>query len=129
MKKPTWPEVIALAEKHDTKYSVLELQRFTRDGVFPADLVAKFWPKATPRQSSMLRGLTRYHGKPCGTHGTTERFVCCRTCVECQAHASRKKYHKNPEHHKQRATAWRKENREYRNTYDRAWRQKKAEAA
>ena len=83
MKKPTWAEIEALAEKHNAQYSIRELQRFTRDCTFPPDLIAKFWPKATPRRLAMVQGLTRYHGAPCKQHDQTERFVSNSICVIC----------------------------------------------
>ena len=129
MKKPTWPEVCALAERTGVEYSVLELQRFTRDGVFPSDLIAKFWPKASTRRVAFLQGLTRYHGSPCPRHGTTERVVCSRKCTDCCIARSRDRYHRNKDACKQRAAAWHRENREYRNAYQRAYYQKKKEQA
>lgn len=130
MKKPTWAEIESLAEKHDDLiYSVRELQRFTRDCVFPADLVALFWPSATQRQQAMVQGLKRYHGSPCPRHGTTERVVCSRKCTDCCIARSRDRYHRNKDACKQRSAAWHRENREYRNAYQRAYYQKKREAS
>ena len=129
MKKPTWPEIEALAVRHNVQYSILELQRFTRNCAFPPRLIAKFWPKASTRRQAFLQGLTRYHGSPCPRHGTTERFVCNAICVACKAEYRRSVYHRNKEASKQQAAAWHRENREYRNAYNRACYQKKKEQA
>lgn len=129
MKKPTWPEVCALAERHGVEYSIRELQRFTRDCIFPSDLIAKFWPDANARRLAMVQGLSRYHGNPCPRHSTTERFVCNAACVVCQAEYRRSEYHRNPDANKQRSAAWHRENRQYRNVYQQANRQKNREAS
>lgn len=129
MKKPTWPEVRALAERHGVDYSILELQRFTRCGVFPPHLIAKFWPKASTRRQAFLQGLTRYHGSLCPRHDTTERYVCNCKCVDCCLAINRDVYHRDPDADKRRSAAWQRENREYRNAYQRAYYQKKLEAS
>ena len=129
MKKPTWPEIEALAEKHNVQYSVRELQRFTRDCAFPTDLIAKFWPKATPRRLAMVQGLTRYHGRPCCSCGNTERYVCYSNCVECSRVRTQRRYHADPKKSCRKVMQWARENREYLNAYNRAWRQKKREAS
>lgn len=129
MKKPTWAEIEALAERTGVEYSVLELQRFTRDCAFPPDLIALFWPKASARRQAFLQGQTRYHGSPCPRHGTTERVVCSRKCTDCCIARSRDRYHRDPEADKRRSAAWHRENREYRNAYQRAYYQKKKEQA
>ncbi len=121
MKKPTWAEIEALAEKHDDLiYSIKELQRFTRDCMFPADLVALFWPSATQRQQAMMQGLKRYHGAPCRNCGNTLRYVVSKNCVECQHQRFVRRYHAAPEAMRERSLQWGKDNREYRNTYQRA---------
>ena len=129
MKKPTWPEVCALAEKHNAQYSVRELQRFTRDCAFPPDLIAKFWPKATPRRLAMVQGLTRYHGSPCRKCGATLRTVPGGHCVACERERKLREYHADPQKHMGRARRWARENREYLSVYNRAYYQKNREAA
>lgn len=129
MKKPTWAEIEALAVRHNIQYSVREMQRFTRCGAFPPDLIAKFWPKASTRRQAFLQGETRYHGSPCPRHGTTERVVSNCNCVDCCLAINRDRYHLNKDACKQRAAAWHRENREYRNAYQRAYYQKKREQA
>ena len=129
MKKPTWPEIEALAVRHNVQYSVRELQRFTRDCTFPPALIAKFWPKVSARRQAFLQGLTRYHGSPCPRHGTTERYVSNCKCVECCLAINRDVYHRDPDADKRRSAAWHRANREYRNAYQQAYYQKKREAA
>lgn len=129
MKKPTWPEVCALAERHGVEYSVLELQRFTRCGAFPPDLIAKFWPKASTRRAAFLRGETRYHGSPCCSCGNTERYVCYSNCVECSRVRTQRRYHADPQKATHQVMQWAKANREYLNAYNRAWSQKNREAS
>ena len=129
MKKPTWAEIEALAVRHNVQYSILELQRFTRDGVFPPRLIAKFWPKASTRRQAFLQGLTRYHGRPCCSCGNTERYVCCSNCVECSRVRTQRRYHADPQKYMSRTRRWVQENREYLNAYNRACYQKKKEQA
>jgi hypothetical protein len=128
MKKPTWPEVCALAERTGVEYSVRELQRFTRDCAFPPDLIAKFWPKASARRQAFLQGQTRYHGSLCHRHDTTERYVSNCKCVDCCLAINRDVYHRDPDADKRRSAAWHRANREYRNVYQQANRQKNREA-
>lgn len=129
MKKPTWPEIEALAERYGVEYSVLELQRFTRCGAFPSDLIAKFWPKASTRRVAFLQGLTRYHGSLCPRHDTTERYVSNCKCVDCCLAINRDAYRRDPDADKRRSAAWHRANREYRNVYQQAYCQKKKEQA
>ncbi len=129
MKKPTWPEVCALAERTGVEYSVLELQRFTRDCAFPPDLIAKFWPKATPRRQAFLQGQTRYHGSLCRKCGATLRTVPGGHCVACERERKLREYHADPQKYMGRTRRWVQENREYLNVYNRAYYQKKREAA
>lgn len=129
MKKPTWPEIEALAERHGVEYSVRELQRFTRDCVFPPDLIALFWPKASTRRQAFLQGQTRYHGSPCCSCGNTERYVSHSNCVECSRVRTQRRYHADPQKACRKAMQWARENREYLNVYNRAWSQKKREQA
>ena len=129
MKKPTWQEIEALAERTGVEYSILELQRFTRCGVFPPSLIAKFWPKASARQQAFLQGLTRYHGSLCPRHDTTERYVSNCKCVDCCLAINRDVYHRDPDADKRRSAAWHRANREYRNAYQQAYYQKKKEQA
>ena len=129
MKKPTWAEIEALAVRHNVQYSILELQRFTRDGVFPPRLIAKFWPKASTRRQAFLQGQTRYHGSLCPRHDTTERYVCNCKCVDCCLAINRDVYHRDPDADKRRSAAWHRANREYRNAYQQANYQKKREAS
>lgn len=129
MKKPDWPEVCALAERTGVEYSILELQRFTRDGVFPPALIAKFWPKASARRQAFLQGQTRYHGSLCHRHDTTERYVSNCKCVDCCLAINRDVYHRDPDADKRRSAAWHRANREYRNAYQQAYCQKKREQA
>ena len=129
MKKPTWPEVCALAERTGVEYSILELQRFTRDCAFPPDLIAKFWPKATPRRLAMVQGQTRYHGSPCRKCGATWRTVPGGHCVACERERKLREYHADPQKHMGRARQWVRENLEYTRTYSRAYYQKKREAS
>ena len=129
MKKPTWPEVCALAERYGVEYSILELQRFTRDCVFPPRLIAKFWPKASTRRQAFLQGQTRYHGSLCPRHDTTERYVCNCKCVDCCLAINRDVYHRDPDADKRRSAAWHRANREYLTAYNRAYYQKKKEQA
>ena len=129
MKKPTWPEVCALAERYGVEYSILELQRFTRDGVFPSDLIAKFWPKASTRRQAFLQGETRYHGSPCSKCGATWRTVPGGHCVTCARERKLREYHADPQKYMSRTRRWVQENREYLNAYNRAYYQKKREAS
>ena len=129
MKKPNWAEIEALAVRTGVEYSILELQRFTRDGVFPSDLIAKFWPKASTRRQAFLQGETRYHGRPCCSCGNTERYVCCSNCVECSRERKLREYHADPQKSCRKAMQWARENREYLNAYNRACYQKKKEQA
>ncbi len=129
MKKPTWPEVCALAEKHNAQYSVRELQRFTRDCAFPPDLIALFWPNATPRRLAMVQGLTRYHGAPCKRHDQTERFVSSTVCVICNAERMRAAHLRDPAAPRLRVRAWQLANAQYCKSYKKAQYQKNREAA
>ena len=129
MKKPTWPEIEALAERTGVEYSVLELQRFTRDGVFPSDLIAKFWPKASARRVAFLQGETRYHGSPCSKCGATLRTVPGGHCVACERERKLREYHADPQKCNSRTRRWVRENLEYTRTYSRAYYQKKREQA
>lgn len=129
MKKPDWPEVCALAERTGVEYSILELQRFTRDGVFPPALIAKFWPKASARRQAFLQGQTRYHGSPCRKCGATLRTVPGGHCVACERERKLREYHADPQKHMGRARRWVRENLEYTRTYSRAYYQKKREQA
>ena len=129
MKKPTWQEIEALAERTGVEYSILELQRFTRDCAFPPDLIAKFWPKASNRRAAFLQGLTRYHGSLCPRHDTTERYVSNCKCVDCCLAINRDRYRRDPDADKRRSAAWHRANREYRNAYQQANCQKKREQA
>lgn len=129
MKKPTWPEIEALAVRHNVQYSVRELQRFTRDCAFPPDLIAKFWPKATPRRLAMVQGLTRYHGAPCKQHDQTERFVSNSICVICNTERVRAAHLRDPAAHRLRVRAWQLANAQYRKSYKKAQYQKNREAA
>ena len=128
MKKPTWPEVCALAERYGVEYSILELQRFTRDCVFPPRLIALFWPKATPRRLAMVQGLTRYHGAPCKQHDQTERFVSNSICVICNTERVRAARLRDPAAHRLRVRAWDLANAQYRKSYKKAQYQKNREA-
>ena len=129
MKKPTWAEIEALAERTGVEYSVLELQRFTRDCAFPPDLIAKFWPKASTRRQAFLQGQTRYHGSPCRKCGATWRTVPGGHCVACERERKLREYHADPQKHMGRARRWVRENLEYTRTYSRAYYQKKREAS
>ena len=129
MKKPDWPEIEALAERHGVEYSVLELQRFTRCGAFPPDLIAKFWPKASSRRVAFLRGETRYHGSPCSKCGATWRTVPGGHCVTCARERKLREYHADPQKYMSRTRRWVQENREYLTAYNRAYYQKKREAS
>ena len=129
MKKPTWPEVCALAERTGVEYSIRELQRFTRDCAFPAELVALFWPKAPPRRLAMVQGLTRYHGAPCKQHEQTERFVSSNICVICNNERRRAAYLRDPAANRLRVRAWQLANAQYCKSYKKAQYQKKREAA
>lgn len=128
MKKPTWPEIEALAERYGVEYSILELQRFTRDCVFPPDLIAKFWPKASTRRQAFLQGETKYHGSPCRKCGATLRTVPGGHCVACERERKLREYHADPQKYMSRTRRWVQENREYLNAYNRAYYQKKREA-
>ena len=129
MKKPTWAEIEALAVRTGVEYSILELQRFTRDGVFPSDLIAKFWPKASTRRQAFLQGETRYHGSPCSKCGATWRTVPGGHCVTCARERKLREYHADPQKYMSRTRRWVQENREYLNAYNRAYYQKKREAS
>lgn len=129
MKKPTWPEVCALAERTGVEYSVLELQRFTRDCAFPPDLIALFWPSASARRQAFLQGQTRYHGSPCRKCGATLRTVPGAHCVACERERKLREYHADPQKYMGRTRRWVRENREYLSVYNRAYYQKKLEAS
>lgn len=129
MKKPTWPEVCALAERHGVEYSILELQRFTRDCIFPPALIAKFWPKASTRRQAFLQGETKYHGSPCRKCGASLRTVPGGHCVACERERKLREYHADPQKCNSRTRRWHRANREYRNAYQRAYYQKKREAS
>ena len=129
MKKPTWPEIEALAERHEVDYSILELQRFTRERAFPPALVAKFWPDASARRQAFLQGLTTYYGRPCCRCGNTKRYVSHLNCAECSRVRTQLRYYADPQKACRKAMQWARENREYLNAYNRAWSQKKREAS
>ena len=129
MKKPTWQEIEALAEKHNAQYSIRELQRFTRNCAFPPALIAKFWPKASTRRQAFLQGETRYHGSPCRKCGATLRTVPGGHCVTCARERKLREYHADPQKYMSRTRRWVQENREYTRTYSRAYYQKKREQA
>lgn len=129
MKKPTWPEVCALAERTGVEYSIRELQRFTRDCVFPAELVALFWPKANARRLAMVQGHARYSGNLCPRHDTTERFVSSNICVICNNERRRAAYLRDPAANRLRVRAWQLANAQYCKSYKKAQYQKKKEQA
>ena len=105
------------------------LQRFWAGGspglVFPPDLIAKFWPKASTRRVAFLRGLTRYR-QPMQQIIRSHLAHHCPVGTVLHAHA-RKKLREDtmpiPQKYMSRTRRWVQENRITR-TYSRAYYQK-----